>query len=103
MTAWPFRISKGYLKNPGLGLPSYFQWRSRSGCYFCFYQQIGEWQRLKEHHPDLYEKAKKYEKLSGARRYTWVQGRSLDDIEHLERKYPLADMDETEGCAICHL
>jgi 3'-phosphoadenosine 5'-phosphosulfate sulfotransferase (PAPS reductase)/FAD synthetase len=94
---------KRILEESGLGLPSYFQWRSRSGCYFCFYQQIGEWQRLKEHHPDLYERAKKYEKLSGTRRYTWVQGRSLEDIERLEKKYPLADMDETEGCAICHL
>lgn len=94
---------KRILEQSGLGLPSYFQWRSRSGCYFCFYQQIGEWQRLKERHPELYEKAKKYEKLSGARRYTWLQGRSLEDIEKLDKKYPLQEMDETEGCAICHL
>jgi 3'-phosphoadenosine 5'-phosphosulfate sulfotransferase (PAPS reductase)/FAD synthetase len=94
---------KRILEESGLGLPSYFQWRSRSGCYFCFYQQIGEWQRLKERHPELYEKAKKYEKLSGARRYTWIQGRSLEDVEKLQKEYPLQDMDDTEGCAICHL
>jgi len=30
------------LDESGLGLPDYYSWRSRSGCYFCFYQQIGE-------------------------------------------------------------
>ena len=28
------------LDDSGLGLPKYYEWRSRSGCYFCFYQQI---------------------------------------------------------------
>ena len=94
---------KEILESSGLGLPSYYSWRSRSGCYFCFYQQIGEWQRLKTTHPQLFERAKTYEKTSGSRKYTWVQGRSLDDIEKLEKMYDLANMDETEGCAICHL
>ena len=49
---------KKILENSGLGLPDYYKWRSRSGCYFCFYQQIGEWQGLKENHPELFEKAK---------------------------------------------
>jgi 3'-phosphoadenosine 5'-phosphosulfate sulfotransferase (PAPS reductase)/FAD synthetase len=31
------------LENAGLGLPEYYQWRSRSGCYFCFFQQRNEW------------------------------------------------------------
>ena len=38
-----------------------YNWRSFSGCYFCFYQQFAEWQGFKEHHPDLIEKAKEYE------------------------------------------
>lgn len=42
----------------GLGLPSYYEWRQRSGCYFCFYQRTGEWAGLKERHPDLFEAAK---------------------------------------------
>ncbi len=25
------------------GIPEYYKWRSRSGCYFCFFQQQGEW------------------------------------------------------------
>jgi hypothetical protein len=31
------------LELSGLGLPEYYKWRSRSGCYFCFYQQKIEW------------------------------------------------------------
>lgn len=94
---------KAILDESGLGLPDYYRWRSRSGCYFCFYQQIGEWQRLKEEHPDLFEKAKKYEKIKGDKQYTWTQGRTLDEIANLPDKYPLPIVDDSEGCAICHL
>lgn len=91
------------LEDCGLGLPPYYSWRSRSGCYFCFYQAIGEWQGLKENHPNLFEKAKAYEKVEGGRPYTWAEGRSLDDIERLERRYEVVDGLELDGCAICHL
>ena len=94
---------KAILNDSGLGLPSYYDWRSRSGCYFCFYQQIGEWQGLKEEHPELFQIAKSYEKLDGKRPYTWVDGRSLDEIADLEKRYDIQDMDDTDGCAICHL
>lgn len=94
---------KRILDVSGLGLPDYYKWRSRSGCYFCFYQQIGEWQRLQEEHPDLFEQAKKYEKTDGGKRYTWDEGRSLDEIAALPGTYPLPVIDEAEGCAICHL
>lgn len=94
---------KEILERSGLGLPSYYNWRSRSGCYFCFYQQIGEWQGLKERHPDLFEKAKQYEKTSGSNKYTWCEGRTLTDIENLPIRYEIQDMDEAEGCAICHI
>lgn len=78
-----FRI----LEESGVGIPKYYQWRSRSGCYFCFFQRRIEWIRLKEHHPDLYEKAKIYEKPgpSGQPGYTWIQGESLSDLEKPER------------------
>ena len=26
-----------------VGIPEYYKWRSRSGCYFCFFQQQKEW------------------------------------------------------------
>lgn len=90
------------LDESGLGLPEYYEWRSRSGCYFCFYQQVAEWQGLKERHPDLFEKAKAYERKSESRGYTWVDGRSLEDVEHMPRR-PLRSKDDEDGCAICHL
>lgn len=66
---------KKILKNCGFGLPTYYGWRQRSGCYFCFYQTDGEWLGLKENHPDLFKKACTYEEnhLDG-RFYTWRQG-----------------------------
>ena len=90
------------LDESGMGLPAYYEWRSRSGCYFCFYQQIGEWQGLKERHPELYAKAKAYEATASGRKYTWVDGRSLDDLEKMPRRAVKAKSD-VEGCAICHL
>jgi 3'-phosphoadenosine 5'-phosphosulfate sulfotransferase (PAPS reductase)/FAD synthetase len=107
---YPFRDDKlglvdvkEILQESGLGLPDYYKWRSRSGCYFCFYQQRGEWQRLKEQHPDLFEKAKTYEKTEGEKRFTWVQGKTLDEIARSPKRYPLPEPDEADGCAICHL
>ena len=93
---------KRILVESGLGLPKYYEWRSRSGCYFCFYQQIGEWQGLKEKYPDKFEEAKKYEKFENGKRYTWVEGRSLDEVARLPKR-GIIPVDEAEGCAICHL
>jgi hypothetical protein len=42
-----------------------FAWRSRSNCYFCFYQALYEWVGLLELHPDLYEKAEEFEREIG--------------------------------------
>jgi len=93
---------KRILEESGLGLPKYYEWRSRSGCYFCFYQQIGEWQGLQERHPDLFAKAKEYETKLNGKQFTWVAGRTLDDIKCMSR-HKVPSMDEIEGCAICHL
>ena len=46
------------LENSGVGYPRYYEWRSRSGCTFCFFQQKIEWVRLREQHPEAYEAAK---------------------------------------------
>lgn len=29
------------LEDSGMGVPAYYEWRSRSGCYFCFYVSVG--------------------------------------------------------------
>ncbi len=117
------------LEESGVGMPEYYQWRTRSGCYFCFFQRRIEWVGLLEQHPDLFEKAKQYEKA--AEGYTWVQKESLDDLsrperieqirqEDAKRKAQAAarrkpktlvemfsgqneDPDDEQSCLICHL
>ncbi len=66
-----------------VGLPAYYAWRTRSGCYFCFYQRRIEWVNLLEHHPDLFEKAKTFEKTdpTTGKRFTWNKGLSLDELQ----------------------
>ena len=119
-----FRI----LEEAGLGLPKYYEWRSRSGCYFCFFQRKIEWVGLLEHHPDLFEAAKLYEKfdpITGIR-YTWSERESLEELANPERikqireesaKYQQReskknatlvelfgdDDDDERACNICHL
>lgn len=75
------------LETSGLGLPKYYDWRSRSGCTFCFYQQKIEWVRLKEQHPEAFEEAKAYEKsaVENGSPFTWSQGESLDELTEPER------------------
>jgi hypothetical protein len=66
------------LEESGLGLPTYYSWRSRSGCYFCFFQRRSEWMGLHTHHHYLFEKACDYEvNHSDGRTYTWIEGESL--------------------------
>lgn len=82
------------LRDSGVGVPAYYEeipfevdgktgtyCRSRSGCYFCFFQQRIEWIWLLEQHPELFEKAKSFEKDG----YTWIQGETLDDLSKPER------------------
>ncbi len=65
-----------------VGLPSYYSWRTRSGCYFCFYQRRIEWVNLLEQHPELFQKAKTFEKInSDGKRFTWNKGLSLEELE----------------------
>lgn len=82
------------LEDAGIGLPKYYEWRTRSGCYFCFYQRKAEWIGLAERHPELFERAVAIEQKvlqdagAGAdadfrdramrgRQYTWSGGETL--------------------------
>lgn len=122
------------LKESGVGVPAYYNKidfdvdgktgqyaRSRSGCYFCFFQQKIEWVWLHEQHPELYKKAMEYEKDG----YTWCQGESLEEliqpervkkiksdyVKRMERKsknqspylVDILDDDESVGCAACFI
>jgi Phosphoadenosine phosphosulfate reductase family len=81
------------LESSGLGLPTYYRWRSRSGCTFCFYQQKIEWVRLKREHPDAFEEAKRYEKtaLEHGSPFTWSDRESLEELELPQR---IAEIEE---------
>lgn len=121
-----FRI----LEESGLGVPDYYRWRSRSGCYFCFFQQKIEWVGLLENHPDLFQKSIQYERIDEqtGERYTWNQNESLEELmdpdrvkriraDHEKRQnqqksqfranQTLSDIftidDSSDGCLICHL
>lgn len=82
------------LRKSGVGVPSYYEKRSftvdgqkgeysrsRSGCFFCFFQQRIEWVWLYEQHPDLFKKAMEYEKDG----YNWIQGEPLVNLIRPER------------------
>jgi len=67
------------------GRLAYYRWRSRSGCFFCFFQRKYEWVMLAQEHPELFAEAVKYEQEhSDGRHYTWTQGETL--LEVLARK-----------------
>lgn len=75
------------LEKSGIGLPKYYEWRTRSGCYFCFFQRKAEWAGLLERHPEKFQEAMEYEKensLTGER-YTWNQSESLEELANPKR------------------
>lgn len=118
------------LEDSGIGMPSYYSWRSRSGCYFCFFQRKYEWLMLSEKHPDYFAKAIEYEENhKDGRTFTWNDDESLRDLvkrkddiirrheEYMEREKlnapekPLTEVlaevldseDVEEPCFICQL
>ena len=90
------------LDESGLGLPEFYKWRSRTGCYFCFFQQNSEWQGLLKNHPDLFAKAEAYEQANDGV-HTWRYRGGLDKIREMDVQEKLPGFDEAVGCHICHL
>lgn len=121
------------LRNSGVGVPEYYEKReyeingkkgyysrSRSGCYFCFFQQKIEWVWLYEQHPDKFKMAMEYEKDG----YSWMDNERLEELikperiaqiksDHLKKvqntpkKSPylldILEDAEGEGCAACFI
>lgn len=125
-----FRI----LRESGVGVPAYYEEipyevngkkgnynRSRSGCFFCFFQRKIEWVWLYEQNPTKFFLAMEYEKTG----YTWMQDERLEElinperIEQIKEEFikaqdraqknkqsnKLIDIldDEEEGCAACFI
>ena len=108
-----------------VGIPEYYKWRSRSGCYFCFFQRREAWIGLKDNHPELFKKAMEMEKKNSELKkgYTWIEGMSLKEL--LEKRDNVVDFaqkrrdaqdkrtwqeklidegdPEDQGCLICSL
>jgi 3'-phosphoadenosine 5'-phosphosulfate sulfotransferase (PAPS reductase)/FAD synthetase len=125
-----FRI----LRESGVGVPAYYEEipydvngqtgkynRSRSGCFFCFFQRKIEWVWLYEQNPAKFFLAMEYEKDG----YTWMQDERLEDLinparikhikeEFLQKQQLSADKKrsnklidildaEDEGCLACFI
>ena len=119
------------LDESGIGLPTYYEWRQRSGCTFCFFQRSAEWVGLLERHPDKFIEAKMYESERGGEQFYWRQNEKLEELEKPDRILQIkqaherriaeerrrrpnrtlidlqsAALDQEEddtGCDICHL
>ena len=125
-----FRI----LRESGVGVPAYYEEmpyevggkqgfynRSRSGCFFCFFQQKIEWVWLYENNPAKFFLAMEYEKAG----YTWMQNERLEELidparilqikqeflnkqttaaknKHSNKLIDILDAEE-EGCAACFI
>ena len=82
------------LEDSGVGVPEYYEKvefevngkkgeyaRSRSGCFFCFFQQKIEWVWLYEKHPERFKQAMEYEKEG----YSWMDDETLEELIQPER------------------
>lgn len=122
------------LEESGVGKPKYYEPiplevdgkrgfynRSRSGCFFCFFQQKIEWVWLYEQHPDRFLEAMAYEKDG----FTWMDDERLEELiapsrveeikkSHLSLKagangtkssYLVDVLSESEGqgCTVCFI
>lgn len=139
MPVFPFRdeqVNKDdvfrILEEQGIGLPGYYTWRTRSGCYFCFFQRKSEWVGLMREHPEHFRDAMKYEEVKEAtgKGFTWNDDESLEELIRPERIRQIdADQEKAatatrkqrpnmrlvqvfddtledendDGCALCHL
>lgn len=96
----------------GVAPPSYYSWRSRSGCSFCFFQRKREWKGLLKRHPELFEEA---EDLERDKEFKWrgkdkPLSRIRDEVEWEERQGTLFPSDEIErddysdeACTACSI
>jgi 3'-phosphoadenosine 5'-phosphosulfate sulfotransferase (PAPS reductase)/FAD synthetase len=84
------------LEQSGLGIPQYYDWAKRSGCYFCFYKSRLTWIHMLEQHPDLYDKAERFESLPdcgcGAKRTSTMYWNITESLENLRKPERIAQI-----------
>jgi 3'-phosphoadenosine 5'-phosphosulfate sulfotransferase (PAPS reductase)/FAD synthetase len=90
-----------------VGIPEYYKWRSRSGCYFCFFQRQDEWLGLKKNHPEKFEKAKEFENRI-REKFDWKDGKiefdghgytwsSQGSLEELVKRAEIRELNKPQG------
>ena len=73
-----------------------FSGRSRSNCYFCFFQRQYEFIWLAETHPNLFENAVRLEETHGKDGYNWLKDYNLPDL--LKRKNDIIKKRVSQVC-----
>jgi len=102
------------LKRHGLADHPLYRIKPRSGCFCCFFQSASTWRKLKERHPELFEKVKAWEaehRTRNGHRYGYAVGAGRKTLVDLEAKWaaqPELPLEEDDGggeraCTICRL
>lgn len=114
---WPLNVATEYpfqsegitkkdveriLTRAGIGLPGFYRFKSRSGCYFCPFQKRIEWVGLLENHPQLFAKAMSFEREG----YSWIKGLPLKELakrkETIKKRYEIStERKELAKCQLC--
>lgn len=96
-----FRI----LEESGLGIPEYYKWRTRSGCFFCFFQRKSEWMGLAREHPELFEQAAAYEKEDGETGvgFSWQSEETLQQMKKRFADAPPSTKASSTGSALLNV
>ena len=94
------------LDESGVGLPSYYEWRTRSGCYFCFFQRTAEWVGLLGETPNSFRGGQGIRKDLILKLGTlhWNQRESLEELSEPNRIAQIRERHDKcldkENCAV---
>ena len=91
---------KEIIKAHGLSIPI------KSGCWFCPFQRVGQWKKLRQQHPDLYCKAKALEdqEIEARRKIgkgpLYLQKKPLDKVVRESQGMLFEDMKPSCYCGL---
>lgn len=104
-----------FLRERGIEPPGFYEWRTRSGCYCCFFQRKQEWKGLLRNHPELFDRAQQLEEAAprkdGAKPFGWRGEYTLqqvrEEVEAEDRQGKLfpAEPDDPNDrpCMMCQI
>jgi 3'-phosphoadenosine 5'-phosphosulfate sulfotransferase (PAPS reductase)/FAD synthetase len=83
-----------------------YEWRSSVSCFCCFFQRVGDWHGLLQHHPNLFVVAEEWERQSmqNSKNYTFLKRHTLEALRRATKEQlSLWPEPEEEPCLICRL